>query len=45
MINHQRGIETNADTYTELGNTETGEHENQYDSISRQENYINMNVL
>lgn len=45
MINHQKGIETNADTYTELGNTETGEPENQYDSISRQENYINMNIL
>lgn len=45
VINHQRGIETNADTYTELGNTETEEPENQYDSISRQENHINMNVL
>lgn len=35
---------TNVETYTELGNTESRESENQYDSILRQENYINTNV-
>lgn len=46
-INHRSGNEPNAETYTELGNTVSGETENQYDSISRQESYmyINTNVL
>lgn len=34
IINHQSG--NNAETYTELGNTVSGESENQYESISRQ---------
>uniref|UniRef100_A0A8W8JBS1 Uncharacterized protein n=1 Tax=Magallana gigas TaxID=29159 RepID=A0A8W8JBS1_MAGGI len=42
---HRSGTATNAETYTELGNTVSGESENQYDSISRQENYINTNVF
>ena len=42
---HRSGTATNAETYTELGNTVSGESENQYDSISRQENNINTNVL
>lgn len=37
--------EPNVETYTELENTETGEPENQYESITRQENNINTNVL
>ncbi|XP_052710917.1 uncharacterized protein LOC128185336 [Crassostrea angulata] len=44
MSNHN-GNEPNAETYTELGNTVSGESENQYESITRQENNINTNVL
>lgn len=43
--NHRSGNESNAEAYTELGNAVSGESENQYQSISRQENYINTNVL
>lgn len=42
---HQGGNESNVETYTELGNTVPGESENQYDALSRRENYINTNVL
>lgn len=42
---HRGGIEPNVETYTELGNALPGESENQYDALSRQENYINTNVL
>lgn len=43
--NHRSGNASNVETYTELGNAVSGEYENQYDSISRRENYINTNVL
>lgn len=42
-MNHQRGNQSNAEIYTELGNTVSGE--NQYDFISRHDNYIDTNVL
>lgn len=44
-MSNRGGSEPNAETYTELGNTETGEPENQYESITRQEKNINTNVL
>lgn len=44
-MNNRGGNEQNVETYTELGNTEAGEPENQYESITRQENKINTNVL
>nr|XP_034334176.1 uncharacterized protein LOC105334390 isoform X2 [Crassostrea gigas] len=42
---HRGGNEPNIETYTELENAVSGDSENQYDSISRQENNINTNVL
>lgn len=45
IINHLGGNAPNVEIYTELGNTVSGESENQYDSISRQDNYINTNIL
>lgn len=42
---HRGGNEPNVETYTELENAVSGDSENQYDSISRQENNINTNVL
>lgn len=45
IVNHRSGNAINVETYTELGNAVSGESENQYESISRQENYINTNVL
>eukprot|EP00105_Crassostrea_gigas_P041211 XP_019925359.1 PREDICTED: uncharacterized protein LOC105334390 isoform X2 [Crassostrea gigas] len=42
---HRGGNEPNVETYTELENAVTGDSENQYDALSRQENYINTNVL
>lgn len=44
-MSNRNGNEPNAETYTELGNTVSGESENQYESITRQENNINTNVL
>ncbi|XP_065927573.1 uncharacterized protein [Magallana gigas] len=37
IMSDRGGNEPNVETYTELGNTETGEPENQYESITRQE--------
>lgn len=45
IINNRGGNEPNAEIYTELGNTASGESENQYESITHQENNINTNVL
>lgn len=45
IMNHRGGNERNAETYTELGNMVSGESENQYDSISRQDNYMNTNIF
>lgn len=40
-VSFQTRTETTTETYTELGNTVS---ENQYDSLSRQDNYMNTNV-
>lgn len=45
ITNHQDGTQSIDETYTELGNTMAEESENQYDSIARQEKYINANVV
>lgn len=45
IMSNRGGSEPNAETYTELGNTATRESENQYESITRQENNMNTNVL
>lgn len=45
IINHRGGNEPNAETYTELGNMASGNSVNQYESISRQENYINTTII
>lgn len=37
IMSNRGGSEPNVETYTELGNTETGEPENQYESITCQE--------
>lgn len=44
-MNHQRENQSTVETYTELGHTVSGGSENQYESISRQDNYINTNVV
>uniref|UniRef100_A0A8W8JBL7 Uncharacterized protein n=1 Tax=Magallana gigas TaxID=29159 RepID=A0A8W8JBL7_MAGGI len=45
IISHRGENEPNAETYTELGNMASGDSENQYESISRQENNINTTFL
>lgn len=40
-VSFQTRTETTTETYTELGNTVS---ENQYDSLSGQDNYMNTNV-
>lgn len=45
ITNHQDGTQSIDETYTELGNTMAEESENHYDSIARQEKYINANVV
>lgn len=45
IMSNRGGSEPNAETYTELGNTAARESENQYESITRQENNMNTNVL
>lgn len=40
-VSFQTRTETTTETYTELGNTVS---ENQYDSLSGQDNYTHMNV-
>lgn len=45
IISHRGGNEPNAETYTELGNMASGDSVNQYESISRQENYINTTII
>lgn len=44
IINQPSGNKTIADIYTELENTVSRESENQYDSITHQDNYINTNA-
>lgn len=44
-MSNRSSNEPNVETYTELGNTEAGEPENQYESITRHENNINFNVF
>lgn len=45
IMNLRGGNEQNAEIYTELGNTVSGESENQYDCISRGDNYNDDTIL